>query len=106
MVVPVDIDQLDDPVGIRARRRDVELDRDRPGEGEFLLENIGLVDENVGPARGEALIGAHVLRRHECADLVVVRHRPGRIADVLVERVRSLNGRLLAKSSARVEMQR
>ena len=49
------------------------------------VERRAFVDQHVGPARGEALILDHVLARHPELDLIDVRDRVCRVADVFVE---------------------
>ena len=85
VIVGIDVDQLDDPVRVGAGRGDVQVGDDRPRQGDVLLQNVGLVNEDVRPARGEALVGAHVVGLHAATDLVDVRHQPGWVADEFVE---------------------
>jgi len=61
----VDVDELRGEVRVDRARGDPQLDLDRPGHLDGLLERLGLVDEHVGPLR-EPPVGrpcAEVLRR-------------------------------------------
>ncbi len=44
-IVGIDVDQLDDPVGVSARRRDMELGVDGTDQGHILLEHVGQITE-------------------------------------------------------------
>ena len=60
IVIRIDIDQLHHEIGIGARGRDFQLWRDRTGNRDVFRQRLGLVDEHVGPCRGEALVVDHV----------------------------------------------
>ncbi len=53
VVVGIDVDQLDDPVGIGPGRRNEEPGLDRAGDRDILGELITLVDQDIGPAGGD-----------------------------------------------------
>ena len=39
-IAGIDVDQLDDPIGVRSRGRDKNVRQDRTGDGEILFQNI------------------------------------------------------------------
>jgi hypothetical protein len=84
--VGIDIDQLHDPVRVRAGRRDLESRQNVAAEGQFLLQRFGLEFNDVGATLGEALILVHVAARREYEpDIFRVRDRLVRVAHVLRE---------------------
>ncbi len=81
----VDIDQLDDPVGIGPTRGDEQLGRDRPGNRHILFQHGALVHQHVGPRGGKALVRHHVFARHAQRRVADVRHRARRVGHVFIE---------------------
>ena len=55
-VIRVDVDHLDDPVRVGARRRHGDVGQDRPGDRQVLVERFRLVDEDIVPSRREPLV--------------------------------------------------
>ena len=88
VVVGIDVDQLDDPVGVGPGRRDVQR---RPRSARRRSRRRSRARRSGRrarrAARGEPLVADHVLGGHADGDLVEERHRLGRIADVLVGRL-------------------
>ncbi len=84
--VRIDVDHLDDEVGVGAGGRDLERHADLSGEREIVLERRRLIDEHVGTRRGEALILGRIVAEVSERQRVRVRHRLGRIAHVAVHR--------------------
>ena len=98
-VVRIDIDELDDEIGIGAGGGGVEDGLDRAGDGQVFLEHIAFVDQHIGALRGEALIGDHVVARHAQLNGVEIGHGTAGIADVFIDGVvvgRSFKGELAA----------
>ena len=55
------------------------------GDGDVVIERLGLIDQHVGAPRSKALVGGHVVARHSGADITDHGHGLVRIADVFVE---------------------
>ena len=72
----VNVNQLDDPVGIRSGRRDKKTNLNRSHQRQVPFQRGGLVDQHVGPARGEPLILDHVVAVHPLGDLIDKFHGP------------------------------
>ena len=83
VVLGVDVDELDDEVGIGAGGGDLQARLDGADDGDVFSERRGLVDEDVAAMRGEALILVHVaLRNVGAGDVGDERYRMRGIADV------------------------
>ncbi len=83
--VRVDVDELHHPVRVGAGRRHLEARPDRAGQRHVGLEHVGHVGQHVRATGGETLVVHHVRGRHADGDVIDVRDRLGRVADVLVE---------------------
>ena len=89
LVVRVDVDELDDPVGGGPGGRDLEVGHEVAGQRHVLIQHVRLELDHVGAAAREPLVLVHVAAgcEHD-ADGIGVRNGLVRVADVL--RVRGL----------------
>ena len=87
-IVGVDVDQLHDPVRVGAGGAHMQFDFDRPRDVHILLQHIPLVDEHIGAAPGEALVGGHIFIVHADDSFLHIRHGLGRVGYELVESLR------------------
>lgn len=101
----VDVDELDNPIGVGARGRDVEFRPDWSGNRKVFVEHARLVDQHVGPTAGGPLVIDHVVVRHPDGGPVEEGNGLGRVADVLVVAgVRA--GRLPTQAASGAEIER
>jgi len=84
-IVGVDVDHLDDPIGVSPRRRDIELGLDRPSDRQVIRERFARIDKDIRSRGGEPLVFDEIVPVVSSGGLHGIGHRFGGIADILVE---------------------
>ena len=72
-----DVDELYDEIGVGAGRGKPDVRFQPAGDGQRIGERFGLVDEDVGALRGEALVGDDIGVIAAAMDAVDIRYRVG-----------------------------
>src|SRR6202522_4487433 len=63
-VFGMDVDELDDPIGVRSARRDDKPRLDRTNHSDVFGERSALIRQNIRPVRRKSLILSHVVFIH------------------------------------------